>query len=112
MMYPARSPGLRLRAIIPIIAAALKRRPSGRVPDIRVLRFFAGFDQQDTTGRLLTQARGQQRAGRAATDDDDIGIQFALNSRVGHCHSLLRVLAPIAGMSGIATASPRRADLC
>ena len=47
---------LRLGAVVPVIAAALQRRPGGRIPDVGIGRLAAGLDQHDLRAKYPRSA--------------------------------------------------------
>ena len=87
VMHPTVGAGLGLGDVIPIVAAPLQGGPGGGGPDIRIGRLLAGLDQQDLAGRVRAQPGGEQRARRAATDDEKVRAGAGTAAGGGHCRA-------------------------
>ena len=64
--------GLRRRAIVPVVASAAEQRPFQRIGDVGIGRLAAGLDERDGERRVLGEPRGDDGAGGAGADDDDV----------------------------------------
>jgi hypothetical protein len=72
IVHTAVGPGLRRRAIAPIVGAAAEKRPLPRIGNVGICRLGARLDETDGDGGILGEPGGEHAAGGAGADDKDV----------------------------------------